>query len=78
MRNPEGVWGWLEKKRNDLGKLGMHFDNRAIYNYFKERIVVKSHKLGGVIRKPCLTIEFVGGLEESARDIFRVADVPVF
>ena len=50
VRNPECSRGCLGQKRNDLKESGMNPDNRGIYNYFKERIVVKSHKSAEIIR----------------------------
>ena len=45
--------------------LGGCLTNRGIYNYFKECIVLKSHKLAEFIRKHCVTIERMDDLEES-------------
>ena len=45
------------EERTDLKALGRRLTNRDIYNYFNERIVVKSHKLDGIIRRHCLAIE---------------------
>ena len=59
VRNPEGVWCWLGKKRNDLKELAIRLTNREIYNYVKGRIVVKSHKSDRIIRMHCLTVEFM-------------------
>ena len=50
VRNPEGVWGWLRKERNDLNSSGRRVTNRAIYNYFEYFSIAKSHKLADVIR----------------------------
>ena len=32
VRNPEGVWGWIGKKRSDLKTSGRHLANREVYN----------------------------------------------
>ena len=69
MRNPEGVWDWPGEKRNDLEALRMHLTNRGIYNYFKERIVVKSNKLAEVITRHGVTVGFMEDLEEPERGI---------
>ena len=58
-------------ERNDLKEFGRRLTNREIYNYIKERSVAKPHKLAGIIRKHCITIEFMDDLEESARGLFR-------
>ena len=69
VRNPAGVWDWLGKIRNDLEALRRRVTYRGICNYFKECRLVKSHKMDEVIRKHCLTISFMGDLEESECDI---------
>ena len=35
VRNPEGVWGWIRKKRARLKAMGGDLTNRAVYNYSK-------------------------------------------
>ena len=62
--------GCLGETRNDLKASGRQLTNRSIYNYFKECIIVKSHKLAEIIRKHCVTVEFTGDLEESVSGIF--------
>ena len=71
VRNPAGVWGRLGKKRHDMESLGRHLTNREIYNYFKGRRIVNSHKLAEVIRKHCLTVEFMEDLEDRECDIWQ-------
>ena len=68
VRNPEGVWDWLVKKRRELKSLGMPRANREMFNYLREEIIVKSHKLSGVIERHCLPVEFITQLEESDTD----------
>ena len=49
VRNPAGAWGRVGKKRRGIKALDRHLTNREVYNYFKDRTIVKSHKLSGVI-----------------------------
>ena len=55
----------------------MRLTDRRICNYFKERIVVKSHKSDEVIRNHCVTIDFAEDLMGSEGGISMV-DFPVF
>ena len=34
IRDPEGAWGWLSKKRDDLQSLGRNLTNREMFDYF--------------------------------------------
>ena len=49
--------------------MGRHLTNRVIYNYFSDFSIAKSHKLSGITRKHCVSIEFMGDLEEPNGDI---------
>ena len=62
VRNPEGVWDWLGKKRGGLKSMGRHLTNREVYSYFKECIVVKSHMIGEVVGKHCVSLHFMEDL----------------
>ena len=62
VRYPEGVWGWLWEKRRGLKALCRFLTNRGMYFHFKDCIIVKSHKSGGVIEKHCLSLEPMGDL----------------
>ena len=77
VRHPEGGWGWLGRKRNDLRTMGRNLTNREIYMYFKDCSIVKSHKLDEAIRKHCLAIDFMGELNRIACDISHGGDFPV-
>ena len=68
VRNPEGNWGWLATKRNDLEALCGNLTNREIYSYIEGCIIVKNHKWADVIKRPCLTVDFMGDLEETVSD----------
>ena len=57
VRNPEGVWDWLGKKRSDLKVTSRNLTNREVYNYFKDYIVLKSHKLGDVVGPHFISLE---------------------
>ena len=71
MRNPEGRRCWLVGKRRGLKSSGGILTNREVYNYFKDRSLVKSHKSGGVIEKHCIPLEFMGDLEETDSEVFQ-------
>ena len=57
-RSPEGGWDWVGNNRIDLNAMGRFLRNREVYNYFKDCCLVKSHKLIGVVEKPCVSLEF--------------------
>ena len=65
MRNPEGVWDCLCKIRRDIKTLVRFLTCREMYIYFKDCSVVKSHKLSGVIERHCVSLDFLGDMEES-------------
>ena len=71
VRNPVDVWGWLGQKRNDLKVTGRHLTNREVYNYFKDCIVVKSHKIGEVVGGNCVSLEFMKDLAEPNSEVFQ-------
>ena len=72
VRNPEGVCGWLGKKRRGIKANGRSLANREMYIYFKDCSIVKSHKLSGVIGRNCISLDFAGDLEEPDGDVFQV------
>ena len=39
--------------------------------YFKDRSILKSRKLSGVIEGHCLSLEFAGDMGESDGEVFR-------
>ena len=63
-QDPEGAWGWLSKKRDDLQSLGRELTNREIYDYFIKCKVVLDYRFFSVIRTHFLTADFVNDLEE--------------
>ena len=70
VRNPEGVWGWLGKKRRGLRSLGINLASREMYFYFKDCTVAKSHTLReslGRGNKKTLRILRVFRIAEGAR-----------
>ena len=40
VQDPEGAWGWLSKKRDDLQSLGRGLADREIYDYFTKCKIV--------------------------------------
>ena len=70
-RNPEGIWDWSVKKRNDLKALRGNLHNREIYNYFEDWGIVKNRKLADIMRSHGLSVEFMRDLEETSIDTFR-------
>ena len=69
-RNPEGIWGLLvQGKRPQIG--GRNLNNREIYSYIEDCIIVKNHRLADVIKRHCLAIELMGDLEETVSATFR-------
>ena len=70
VRTPGVVWGWLGRKRRDLGSLGRILTNREMFGYFRGDIV-KNHKLNNVIAHHCLSIEFVRRVESSEPEDFQ-------
>ena len=52
-----------------LRTMGRRLTNREIYMYFKDRIVVKSHKLAEVITKHRLTSDCMAGLDDPDSEI---------
>ena len=63
IQDPEGVWDWISKKRDDLHSLGRNLTNREIYDYFIKCKIVLDYPYFKVIRTHCLTVEFVSDLE---------------
>ena len=51
-------------KRNAPEASGVILTKRGIYNYFEDCNIAKTHKLADVIMGHCLTVEFMGDLEE--------------
>ena len=51
--------------------MGRFLTNREMYFYCNDCSLVKSHKLGGVIEKRCLSLEFMGDLEEPDSEVSR-------
>ena len=51
-----------------MGKL---LTNREMFNYFREDIMVKTHKLIGAIERHCATLEFTTQMEESEAEQFQ-------
>ena len=74
MRNPEGVWGWLVKKRRDLKSSGRYLTNREMLNYFKATTITtiaNSHKLHEVIERHCATLDNADQMKESDAEKFQ-------
>ena len=71
IQDPEGVWDWLSKKRDDLQSLGRNLTNREIYDYFIKCKIVSEYPYFNVIRTHCLTVEFVGDLEGLEWELFQ-------
>ena len=71
VRNPEGVWGWVVKKRRDRKSLGRYLTNREMSNYLKETRIAKSHKSHCVIGRHWPTLDFAGQMKESEDEQFR-------
>ena len=65
VRNPEGIWDWLLRNRNDPRSSRGCLTNREIYNYSDDCSFAQNRKLADVIRRHCLTVEFMGYLEET-------------
>merc|ERR1712114_140483 len=63
IRDPEGSWGWLSKKRGDLQSLGRNLTNREMFGYFIKCKIVSGYPYFNVVRKHCLAVEFVSDLE---------------
>ena len=72
MRNPGGFWDLVGKTSRELKSSGMLLTNREMLNYFREDIIVKAHKLPGVVARRCLTMEFVKQMEESGDGDFEI------
>ena len=70
-RNPEGVWIWLGRKRNDPRTAGRHLTNLEIYMRSKDCSVVKSHKSDESISKNCMSVDFMGNLKEPDSEFFQ-------
>ena len=51
MRNTVGAWDRIGGEKRELKSLRMFLTNREMFNYFREAIVVHSHKLFGAIGK---------------------------
>ena len=49
VQDPEGVWCWLSKKRDDLNNLGRNLTNREIYDCFTKCKIVTDYGLFNVI-----------------------------
>ena len=64
VQDPEGVRGWLSRKRDDLQRLGRNLTNREIYDYFIKCKVVSEYRLFSAIRTHCLTVDFMKDIEE--------------
>ena len=71
VRNPEGDWGWIGKKRRELKSLGRNLANREVRNYFKECSLVKSPKLSGLVEKHRQSLEFTGDLAGPDSEVFQ-------
>ena len=63
--------GLARGKRRELKRLGMSMTNREMCNYFRDAIVVKSHKLSGFAEGNCMPMEFITQLGESDAEQFR-------
>ena len=68
VQDPEGVWGWLPKKRDDLNSSGRYLTNREMYDYFTKCKIVLEYKLVNAIRNRCLAVDFAKDLEELERE----------
>ena len=59
VQDPEGVRGWLPKKRVDLNNLGRDLASREIYDYFIKCKIVTDYRLSSVIRTRCAKVDFM-------------------
>ena len=51
--------------------MGRNLTNRRVYNYFKGRSLVKSHKLSGEIEKHRVSLEVTGDLVGPDSEVFQ-------
>ena len=59
VRNPEGGWDWIGKKRRGLKSRCSNLASREMCMYFKDCSISKSRKSREVIERHCLSLEFV-------------------
>ena len=53
IRDPEGVWDWLSKKRDDLQSLGRNLTNREMFDYFTKCKIAMECEYVNVIQRRC-------------------------
>ena len=70
VRRPEGVWGWVGKRR-ELKRLCRYLANRETIGYFRGASIAKTHKLHTVIRNHCLSMQFTKQMESGGADYFQ-------
>ena len=71
IRDPEGAWDWLSKKRGDLQSLGRNLTNREMFDYFTKCKIAMECEYVNVIKRHCFSIEFFGDLENQGRGNFQ-------
>ena len=59
IRDPEGVWDWLSKKRDDLQSLGRNLTNREMFDYFTKCKIAMECEYVNVIKRHCYSIDFL-------------------
>ena len=60
-------WG----ERRELKSMGALLNNREMFNYFRDSVVVNSRKLLGVVERRRLTMEFIKQMDEFEDEQFR-------
>ena len=68
MRTPEGVWGWIWKKRRGLKISGRYLTSREKFGYFRGPSIATTHKPHTVLRRHCLAMEFTKQMESGESD----------
>ena len=71
LRNPEGGWDWLGKKRMGLKSMGRHIENREMYMYLKDCRIAESRKLRDVIERHFISLEFSAELKDPDAEKFQ-------
>ena len=64
VQDPEGAWGWLSKKRDDLHSSGRCLTNREMFGYFTKSKFVVEYRQFSLIRTRFYTVGFTKDLED--------------
>ena len=69
VRTPEGVRGWVGRKRRELEAWVRELAIRDVLDYFRGEAIVRNHTPNNIIVQHCISIDFISKVGNSEAEI---------